>query len=83
MKQDWKEIIDPIVRDHLEAQLADSMKFSEAFRQSKNPSNAQLWCAIALLSKKNFELNLKVDFLERTIKDFVQDKSKKIAKKKK
>lgn len=79
----WKENLDPIIRDHLEMQLRDSLKHKDAFDKSSNPSNAQLWCAVANLSKKLFELNLKVDFLERTIKDIVQEKTIKESKKKK
>jgi hypothetical protein len=65
----WRRKVDPMIREHLEAQIKESYKERKAFRGSKEPSRAQLWIAIAGLSKQIFDLNLKVKFLERALQD--------------
>ncbi|MDD5331659.1 MAG: hypothetical protein PHE43_02460 [Candidatus Nanoarchaeia archaeon] len=70
----WREKIDPILRFHLEKQIEESYKQKEAFKSSKNPDIAQLWCAVASLSKENFDLNLKIKYLESLIKDNIKIK---------
>ncbi|MDD5254324.1 MAG: hypothetical protein PHG05_04490 [Candidatus Nanoarchaeia archaeon] len=71
---DWREKVDPLLRQHLEKQIKESFKQKEAFSSSKKPDISQLWIAIALLSKENFDLKLKIKYLESFIKENVQVK---------
>lgn len=57
------------LRSHLEAQIRESSRHKKAYMNSKQPYNAQLWVAIASLSKQIFDLNLKMNYLERALRD--------------
>ena len=65
----WRNFVDKSLKDHLEFQIKESSKHSPAYKQSKNPSDAQLWIAVANLSREIFDLNLKVKFLEKVLQD--------------
>ena len=69
------------LRDHLEMQIVKSSKQKKAYRKSKNPSNAQLWCAIANLSKQVFNMNLKIGYLEKKLQKLSEKKPTKKAEK--
>jgi len=79
----WRKNIDPLIRSHLEFQIKEASKNKNAYSKSKNPSNAQLWCAIANLSKQVFDLNLKIKFLENTLKEVASQNTKKKSSSKK
>ena len=64
----WKNNVDPIIKSHLERQIAESIKHKNAFNESDSPAKAQLWVAIANLSKELFDINLKLNYLERALK---------------
>jgi len=63
----WRNYVNLDLKDHLEMQIEESSKQQKAYKRAKNPSNAQLWCAIANLSKNIFQLNLKIDYLEKKL----------------
>ena len=69
------------LRDHLEMQVVDSSKQKKAYRKSKSPPTAQLWCAIANLSKQLFNMNLKISYLEKKLQKLSEKKPTKKAKK--
>lgn len=80
---DWKNNLDSIIKSHLDFQLKEVMKQKKAFMQSQNPSKAQLWCAVANLSKLISALNTKIKKLEKQIVLLEKKKSdKKVVKKK-
>ncbi len=64
----WTEQLNPILKDHLNKQLLQINKHKKAFAKAKDPSKAQLWCAIAYLTKQVSELDYKVKSLERGTK---------------
>lgn len=66
---DWKDQIDPLLKVHLEKEIMESIKNKGAYRSSENPGIAQLWVAIGNLSKKIFDLDLKFDYLDKTLKE--------------
>lgn len=74
MAKDWKNKVDPTLRTHLDLQISESLKHRRAYKLSKNVSNAQLWCAIANLSKQMFELNLKQVYLEKALRELMKEK---------
>ncbi len=68
MKNSWRDKVDLSIKDHLEIQVAESAKHIEAYKEAVDPANAQLWCALANLSKQIFELNLRLKYLENSVK---------------
>ena len=77
----WRKSVDPIIKEYLDLQIKESNKFRNAFSKSKNPANAQLWIAIANLTKHIFNLELKIRYLEGAIRD-LNDRLLKSAEKK-
>jgi hypothetical protein len=70
----WRKKVDPSIKSHLEFQIKESARNVAAIKSSKNPSNAQLWCAIANLSKQIFDVNLRLRYLERAVRDLARVK---------
>ena len=68
-KMPWRKNVDPIIKSYLDIQVKESNKFRNAFSGAKNPANAQLWIAIANMTKHTFNLELKIKYLEGTIRD--------------
>ena len=79
----WRNYVDLELKDHLETQIEDSSKQKKAYKKAKNPSNAQLWIAIANLSRKIFTLRLTINYLERKIQELEKKPTKKAKKLKK
>ncbi|MBU0930099.1 MAG: hypothetical protein KJ623_03430 [Nanoarchaeota archaeon] len=83
MKNNWRDNVEVYLRKHLELQIRESFKHKEAYENSQNPNTAQLWIAIANLSKEMFEMNLRMKFLEKTIYDLTSKINEETHKKKK
>lgn len=75
----WKDKVDMDIKAHLEKQVKETLKYKNAYLNAKNPADAQLWCAVAGLSKQLFDINLKLTYLERALKDIG---AKKVVKRK-
>ncbi len=73
---DWKDQIDPLLKVHLEKEIMESIKNKNAYQSSENPGIAQLWIAISNLSKKIFDLDLKFDYLDKTLKEIRENTKK-------
>jgi len=80
---DWKKNIDPLLKTHLEKQIAESLRHRSVYNLAKNPANAQLWVAITNLSKELFDINLKLNYLERALQETLSKKTPKKAPSKK
>lgn len=65
----WRKHVNSGLKSHLEAQIRESTRHKKAYTRSKQPANAQLWVAIANLSKQILDLNLKMNYLERALRD--------------
>ena len=81
----WRTRVDPFLRTHLEAQIRDSARYRSAYKDSKDPGKAQLWVAIANLSRQLFNVSVKLNYLERLFQDSLDDSKsvKKVKKRKK
>ncbi len=66
---DWRNKVDPALREHLEAQVRETTMHKIAYSTAKNQGNAQLWIAIAVLSKQLFTINMKLNVLEDALKE--------------
>ena len=77
----WRSKIDPILIKHLEVIIKEVNKDKKAVLSSSNPKMAQLWLAIANLSKQNFDLVQRLKLIEAALKDSLGKKSKTRSKK--
>lgn len=74
-EDNWRKDISPEIKAFLEALVEDAHKHKDVYMKSKNPSAAQIWCALASLSKQLFDLNLKLKLLEKVLKDNLEKPS--------
>lgn len=73
----WRAEIDPLIREHLEALITESARHRDAYKKAPNTSNAQLWCALAVMQKQFLDLNMKLKFLEKALAEVSCPKKKK------
>lgn len=74
---EWREKVDSVTKDHLELQIRSTHKNEEALKSAEDPINAQLWLAIANLSRQIHSLESKLDYLEKALQDINKEKMKK------
>ena len=65
----WRKSVDNSIRNHLELQIKGTHKHKESYSDALQPSNAQLWIAIANLSKQIQNLNSRLINLEKDLHD--------------
>jgi len=70
----WRDNVDKTIKNHLELQIKETANYSSSYNKAKNPANAQIWIAIANLSKQIFDLNLKIKFLEKALQEIAKPK---------
>tara|TARA_Y100000310_G_scaffold339468_3_gene432187 strand:- start:1514 stop:1750 length:237 start_codon:yes stop_codon:yes gene_type:complete len=61
----WRDKLDPGIREHFEDLVKDVAREKSAYHDSQK---AQLWVALAVLSKKVSDLELKIKQLEKNKK---------------
>lgn len=79
----WRARIDPFLRTHLEAQVRESIRHRNAYKDSKDPGKAQLWVAIANLSRQLFNVSVKLNYLERLFQEELSNNKSNVKKVKK
>ena len=72
MTRDWRKYVDPLIREHLEAQIKNTLTHQKAYEAADNKGNAQLWVALANLSKQLFNTTMKLNYMEDVLKDLVK-----------
>lgn len=72
MARDWRKNVDPIIREHLESQIKNTLSYKKAYEEADNKSTAQLWIAVANLSKQSFNNSMKLNYIEDLMKDIVK-----------
>ena len=65
---DWRDKLDPTLKEHFNDLLKKVHPEKEAYLSAQNISQAQLWCAIAVLMKENSDLQLQVKHLGKQFK---------------
>ena len=81
MEKNWKDNLDPVLKGHLEVLIKESCQFKKTYSEAANPINAQIWIVLANLSKQIFNMELKLNYLERTLQDLTyKNNSNKIKK---
>ena len=56
----WRKVIHPSLKPYLEHQIRETFKHRKVIRRSNDPKNAQLWVAIANLSRDLAEIKSKL-----------------------
>ena len=69
----WRDNVDPVIKDYLEALIKSTQSNKEAFNSSKNKGNAQLWIALSIIYKQTFNLDQKIKYIEKLLKDMLQE----------
>ena len=86
MVNHWRKRIDKTIKPYVEAQIKAAAHHKDAYNQAQDPSNAQLWIAIANVSKQLLDLHHQVAYLEKALKDSLlkqtEEAKKPITKKK-
>ena len=65
----WRNNLEPGIKSHIESVIKESFKHGKSYSNSKNPNRAQLWCAIGILAKQNFDLHLRLKRLEEALQE--------------
>jgi uncharacterized protein (DUF2225 family) len=78
----WRNQIDPTIKDHVEARVRQSAENREAILEASNPREAQLWIALGHLSKELTDANMKLRYMEKVLADTLKAKKKKTRSKK-
>jgi len=69
--KNWRNLVDPLIKDHLEIQIKESSRHKKAYELAANKGDAQLWIALANLSKQTFNIELKIKYIEKLLQDIV------------
>lgn len=78
----WKEKLDIKTRAHIQIRVKQSLENKEAIKKAENPREAQLWCAIANLSKEIEDNDFRIKQIENLlVKKFKLEKNNKKSKK--
>jgi hypothetical protein len=77
----WRTELDPVLKEHCEELIKEVSKEKYAYKVADKPSRAQLWTALAVLTKKVSDLELRIKQLEKSQSKVENKKLKKNLKK--
>ncbi|MBI2670516.1 hypothetical protein HYX18_00850 [Candidatus Woesearchaeota archaeon] len=77
---EWVEKLDESTKEHLKLQIKETHINQEALKSSKDPLIAQLWIAIANLSKQLNDITIKLDYLEGALQKLHKENMKTTSK---
>jgi len=69
----WRENVDPAIRNYLEALINSTKSNRGAIELSENKGNAQIWVALSILYKQTFNLDQRIKYIEKLLKDILQE----------
>lgn len=70
----WRKKVDKSLKPFLEKYIEETHRYKTNFEQADDKGRAQVWIAIALLSKQLYNLEIKMNYLERAMKDISASK---------
>ncbi len=73
----WRENLDKNLRPYVERLIKESFEYKKVFDSAKDKGKAQLWIALAILSKQIYDIKLELKYIERTLQDISKLKRKK------
>ncbi|MDO8556645.1 MAG: hypothetical protein Q7R96_05735 [Nanoarchaeota archaeon] len=65
----WREKVHPKLKQHLESQIVETAQHKEAYMHAEDPSIAQLWVAIANITRQCYELNVKLANIDNALRE--------------
>jgi len=74
----WRADLDKGLRPYLEQIIRESFLYKNIYSQADDPGKAQLWVAMAILSKKLCEIESKLKLHEAVLKDISPRKASKL-----
>jgi len=79
----WREKLDPVLRDFLNSLLKEVQKNKEAYMEAEDPSIAQIWVALSIIYRKILLLEREMEEIkgkvsENEIKNKLEESLKKI-----
>lgn len=77
----WTDNLDSVLKEDFNILLKRVTLEKKAYSCAKDVSKAQLWCAVAILSKEIENLNIRINSLEKSMKGKKNLKLKKSLKK--
>jgi len=69
----WRDNVDPTIKNYLEALIKSTITNKEAIDLASNKGNAQLWMALSILYKQSFNLDQRIKYIEKLLKDIIQE----------
>jgi hypothetical protein len=85
----WRKKVDKSLKPFLEKYIEETHRYRTNFEKADDKGRAQVWIAIALLSRQLYNLEIKMNYLERALKDvssskegekFIKEVEKKVKK---
>ena len=77
---EWIEKVDETTKEHLKLRIIETHVNEEAIKSAKDQMIAQLWIAIADISKQMKDVSMKIDYLERALQDMHKENMKTTSK---
>ena len=78
----WRKVLHPTLKPHLEHQISETFRHRKVISRSEDPKTAQLWVAVANLTKEIYEIKQKVGISNKSVV-FPSPQKKKVVSKKK
>lgn len=69
----WRDKTDPAIKDYLEALIKSTQGSKESFSSSGNKANAQLWTALSIIYKQTFNLDQRIKYIEKLLKEVFEE----------
>lgn len=79
----WQDDLSPSFKLYLDKVIKNSAEHKDAILQAQDKKTAQLWIAIAQLSKELRESKIRVKYLETILTEILEEKKKGLRAKKK
>lgn len=77
----WREKIDKNLRAYVEEIIAQSFYHKSSYNKASDKGKAQIWIALGILSKQIYELDMKLNYIERALQEIgLKDKDRDIEK---
>ena len=70
----WRKKVDKSLKPFLEKYIEETHRYKTNFDQADDKGRAQLWIAIALISRQIYNLEIRMNYLERALKDVSSSK---------
>ena len=79
----WRKVLHPTLKPHLEHQIRETFKHRKVIRRAEDPKSAQLWIAVANLTRDIYEIKQKLGISTKSVIFPSPQKKRVVVKKKK